>query len=231
MNNCDLNGSGGYGAELIGANDVKFYNVNIFNNVFYAIYAINSFSIKFEECNIYDNHDWGLSVIYSEISDLSFKNCNINDNQSNNLIYTSLDGLPYTNFENCNIENNPFIFNLQEYIEDSSQINYALSKKGKRTAMLKLFMIFLMEERFDYDIRNVVFLSFFSNKYKIKYKGQRTQSDYLSVNFLSLKEKGFKIKNYEIIENRIIINKDTKNQEIWTFSLNKRDKFKKIKIE
>ncbi|WP_159090831.1 right-handed parallel beta-helix repeat-containing protein [Aquimarina aquimarini] len=231
IKDCSLNGSGVIGTVLIGANDVKFYNVNIYNNSFHAIYSINSFNIKFEECNIFDNHQWAESLIYSDVSYLTFKNCLINNNQSKKLIYTSLGDLPYANFENCEINNNPFIFNLQGYIEDSSQNNYALFKKEKRNAMLKLFIVFLMSQlETDNDNRNVEFVSLFSKDYKIIDKEKNTQSDFLFLYF-SLKKKGFTINKYKIIRNRIVINENAKNQEIWSFSFNKNDKFKKIKIK
>lgn len=231
INNCSLNGSGGIGTKLIGAHDVRFNNVNIFNNVFYAVYAINSSNVVFEECNIYENHDWGKSVIYSDISSLKFNNCHITDNESNNLIYSSLKTVPYVTFENCEIENNPFSFNLQEYTEETFQNNYALSKEKKHEAMLQLFSLFLTHElRSDHDNRNIEFISFFNEDYKIKYKKKTYQSDFLALYF-RLKQKEFFIKNYKIIDNKVILNEGNENQETWSFTFNRKNEFKKITIQ
>ena len=233
INDCSLNGSGAIGTALIGANNVNFHDVDIYNNNEHAIYSINSFNITFEECDIFDNHEWGesQSLIYSDLSHLTFKNCEINNNQSKKLIYTLLGGLPYAKFENCKIENNPFGFSLEEYNKESSQNNYALLKKEKRTTTLKLFMTYLMRQlETDGDSRNTEFISFFNKNYIIKGKDKNIESDFILLYF-SLKKKGFSINTYTIIGNRIIINQGTKNQETWSFRFDQSDKFEKIKIK
>lgn len=233
INNCSLNGSGAIGTTLIGANNVNFQDVEIYNNNEHAIYSINSFSITFEECDIFDNHEWGecQSLIYSDLSHLTFKNCEIHNNQSKKLIYTSLGDFPYAKFENCKIENNPFAFSLEEYNKESSVNNYALLKKEKRATTLKLFMNYLMRQlETDGDSRNTEFVSFFNKNYIIKGEDKNIESDFISLYF-SLKKKGFSINAYKIIENKIIINQGTKNQEIWSFSFDQSAKFEKIKIK
>ncbi|WP_167571770.1 right-handed parallel beta-helix repeat-containing protein [Aquimarina algiphila] len=229
INNCHLNGSGGIGATLIGTNNVKFNNVEIFNNVFYAIYTVNSTKIKFKDCDIYENHDWGESVIYSDISDLLFQNCRIENNQSKNLIYSFL-GMPlYVNFKNCDIEENAFNFDLQSYIDNRTNEK---SKKGKRKTILKLFMGFLQEELgSDHDNRNNEFVSFFTKDYKIKYENQTGLSDFLSF-YYGLKKKEVQINNFNLIDDdKVIVNRGTKNQEIWDFYFNSKNKVKEIKVK
>ncbi|WP_282088918.1 right-handed parallel beta-helix repeat-containing protein [Aquimarina algiphila] len=225
VNNCNLNGSGGIGANLIGADNITFNNVQIFNNVFYGIYAVNTTNTMFKDCDIYDNHDWGESLIYSDRSNLTLKNCSINNNQSKKLVYSFLKGYSYINFKNCIIEENTFGYDNKNYINVSSN-----KEEHKKT--LELFMKYLQQELgSDHDNHNNEFISFFIKNYKIVHKNGTSFDNFLSF-YYGLKKKQIKTSGFKVVNNNnVIVNKDKGDTEVWHFYFTRKNKIKKIDIK
>ena len=238
VNNCYLNGSGGIGVSLIGTDNAIFNNTEIFNNVFYAVYSINSNHIQFKNCNIYENHDWGDALIYSDISNLTFSNCEIERNEAPNLIINSIENMNgySVKFKHCRAADNTFSFDDRTSLNKS---NTKKSKKQKNKLIIKLFVETLIRElNSDHDGSNYELMSFFYHNYKLNYNASYEQSTKFLIYYYSLKNDFSYAQDFSL-ESITWVNKNEFNirvnnpklsgQIIWTLKMNKSRKIEYFK--
>ena len=165
VHNCSLNGSGGIGVKLIGTDSVLFKNVEIFDNVFYAIYSYNSENILFDSSRIYKNHGQLGNLILTEFSELIFRNCKIEDNKGDYL-YNYTDEILNKKFKpkfiNCEFKGNTFksIVQNEDIIGDDDDVDTIYLTQ---IAILDQFFKILMSDiESDHDGNTDELLSFFS---------------------------------------------------------------------
>lgn len=214
--NCSLNGSGGIGANLVGSQNVTFTNVAIYNNVFYAVYSVNSKNINFIGCTIYNNHDWGKSLIYADISGITFKKCIIENNESKNLVYSRTENIFYfpTQFKDCDISENSF--DSKYYFKELEKHPKKINRNKQREVILKLLVQFLKEELpSDHDGNNDELLSFFAKDHIIYHNQIQETSDFLDYYF-ELKQNKFKVENQNSTNGEwsILLVQDESNKRI-----------------